>query len=323
MRTTFVRLLAVSTCSALASPALSQQYPVRPVRVVVPVAAGGSYDTVARIVGHALGEKLGQQIVIDNRAGAAGNIGAGVVAKSPADGYTLLFAGTTFVINVSLYESAPPYDAARDFSPVSLIAKTAQLLTAHPSVPAQNLAQLIALARKNPGKLTYGTGGSGTPNHLVAELLKTTAGIDLLHVPFKGGSAPVVALLGGQIDLFLSAPTAVLAYVKDRRLRAIAVSTAQRSPVLPDTPTFSESGLRGFDVATWYCLLAPARTPAAIVEKLSGVIAATLETPEVRKRLLDEGAVPETSTPEGLAKFIRAEISLWQKAVKVSGAKID
>jgi len=320
---TFVRLLAVLTCSALASTALSQQYPVRPVRVVVPVAAGGSYDTIARIVGHSLGDKLGQQVVIDNRAGAAGNIGAGVVAKSPADGYTLLFAGTTFVINVSLYKLALPYDAARDFSPVSLIAKTAQLLTAHPSVPAQNLAQLIALAKKNPGKLSYGTGGSGTPNHLVAELLKTAAGIDILHVPFKGGSAPVVALLGGQIDLFVSAPTAVLTYVKDRRLRAIAVSTAQRSPVLPDTPTMSESGVRGFDVATWYCLLAPAGTPAAIVEKLRGVLVATLETPEVRKRLLDEGAVPETSTPEGLAKFIRAEITLWEKAVKVSGAKVE
>ncbi len=323
MHITFLRMLAVLTCSALASTALSQQYPIRPVRLVVPVAAGGSYDTVARILGHALSDKLGQQVVIDNRAGAAGNIGAGVVAKSPADGYTLLFAGTTFVINASLYGSTLPYDAVLDFSPVSLLAKTAQLLTAHPSVPAQNLAQLIALARKNPGKLTYGTGGSGTPNHLVAELLKAAAGIDLLHVPFKGGSAPVVALLGGQIDLFVSAPTAVLTYVKDRRLRAIAVSTAQRSPVLPDTPTISESGLRGFDVATWYCLLAPARTPSAIVEKLRGGVVATLETPEIRKRLLDEGAVPETSTPEGLANFIRTEITLWEKAVKVSGAKID
>lgn len=323
MRINPVRVLATLALATTTVTAHSQQYPSNSVRIVVPVAAGGSYDTVARILGRYLTEKIGQQVVIDNRAGAAGNIGAGIVAKAPADGYTTLFAGTTFVINVALYKSALPYDAINDFAPVTLLAKTAQVLTSHPSVPAQNLTQLIAIAKKSPGRLTYGTGGSGTPNHLVAELLKTSAGIDILHVPFKGGSGPIVALLGGQIDLFLSAPTGVLAYVKDRRLRAIAVSTAQRSPVLPDTPTMNESGLKGFDVATWYCLLAPARTPDAVVEKLRASVVATLETPEVKKRLLDEGAVPETSTPDGLTKFLRSEIALWEKAVKVSGAKID
>jgi tripartite-type tricarboxylate transporter receptor subunit TctC len=323
MRIPLVRLLALIVLVAAHTTVFGQQYPARSVRIVVPVAAGGSYDTVARILGRFLTDKLGQQVVIDNRAGAAGNIGASLVAKAPADGYTVLFAGTTFVINVSLYKSALPYDAVQDFVPVSLVAKTAQVLTAHPSVPAQNLKQLIALAKAHPGRLTYGTGGSGTPNHLVAELLKTAAGIDLLHVPFKGGSAPVIALLAGQIDLFLSAPTAVLSYVKDRRLRAIAVSTSQRSPVLPDTPTMSESGLPKFDVATWYCLLAPAGTPAQVVERLRSALVATMETPDVRRRLLDEGAVPETSTSDGLAQFLRAEIALWDKAVKVSGAKID
>jgi tripartite-type tricarboxylate transporter receptor subunit TctC len=204
-----------------------------------------------------------------------------------------------------------------------LIARASQVLTAHPSVPAQNLKQLIALAKAHPGKLTYGTGGSGTPNHLVGELLKTAAGIDLLHVPFKGGSAPVIALLAGQIDMFFSAPTSVIVYVKDRRLRALAVSTAKRSPVLPDTPTMIESGLPGFDVASWYCLLAPGGTPAPIIEKLRAALIGAMETPEVRQRLLDEGAVPETSSAQELGRFLRSEIVMWGKAVKISGAKID
>jgi tripartite-type tricarboxylate transporter receptor subunit TctC len=291
--------------------------------MIVPVGAGGSYDTIARILGRHLSDKLGQQVVIDNRAGAAGNIGAALVAKAAPDGYTVLFAGTTFVINVSLYQSALPYDPLSDFIPISLIARASQVLTAHPSVPAQNLKQLIALAKAHPGKLTYGTGGSGTPNHLVGELLKTAAGIDLLHVPFKGGSAPVIALLAGQIDMFFSAPTSVIVYVKDRRLRALAVSTAKRSPVLPDTPTMIESGLPGFDVASWYCLLAPGGTPAPIIEKLRAALIGAMETPEVRQRLLDEGAVPETSSAEELGRFLRSEIVMWGKAVKISGAKID
>jgi tripartite-type tricarboxylate transporter receptor subunit TctC len=204
-----------------------------------------------------------------------------------------------------------------------LIAKTSQVVTAHPSVPARNLKELIALAKAHPGKLTYGTGGSGTPNHLVAELIKTEAKIDILHVPFKGGSAPVVALLAGQIDLFLSAPTSVLAYIKDKRLRALAVSTARRVAVLPDTPTIGESGLPGFDIATWYCLLAPSGTPPAIVEKLRVALVQSIAVPEVQQRLQDEGANLESSTPTELAAFLRAEIDKWGKAVKVSGAKID
>ncbi len=211
----------------------------------------------------------------------------------------------------------------QDFVAISLIAKTPQLITAHPSVPAHNLKQLIALAKAHPGKLTYGTGGSGTPNHLVAELLKTEARIDLLHVPFKGGSGPVIALLAGQIDLFLSAPTSVISYIKDRRLRALAVSTAKRSPVLPDTPTMSESGLPGFDVATWYCLLAPAGTPVPVIEKLNAALNRAMETPELAQRLQHEGAIPQTSSPNELGAFLRSEIVKWEKAVKVSGAKID
>lgn len=316
-------LLAAAALTVACSTSFGQQYPARPIRLIVPVAAGGSSDTVARILGKYLSDKLGQQVVVDNRAGAAGNIGAGLVAKAAPDGYTVLFAGTTFVINVSLYKSAPPYNPVQDFVPISLIAKASQVLTAHPSVPAQNLKQLIALAKAHPGKLTYGTGGSGTPNHLVGELLKSAAGIDLLHVPFKGGSAPVIALLAGQIDLFLSAPTSVINYIKDRRLRALAVSTAKRSPVLPDTPTMIESGLPGFDVASWYCLLAPAGTPAPVVEKLRAALIGALETPEVTQRLQAEGAVPESSTADELGAFIRSEIAKWGRAVKISGAKID
>jgi tripartite-type tricarboxylate transporter receptor subunit TctC len=323
MRLLTTHLLAVIALAGVCPASLGQQYPTRAIRLIVPVGAGGSYDTIARILGRHLSDKLGQQVVVDNRAGAAGNIGAGVVAKSAPDGYTLLFAGTTFVINVSVYKSALPYNVGQDFVPISLVAKTSQVLTAHPSVPAQNLKQLIALARAHPGKLTYGSGGSGTPNHLVGELLKTAAGIDLLHVPFKGGSAPVIALLAGQIDLFISAPTSVINYIKDRRLRALAVSTAKRSPVLPDTPTMIESGLAGFDVASWYCLLAPAGTPAAVIERLRAALIGAMETPELRQRLLDEGAVPETSSADELGRFLRSEIVMWGKAVTISGAKID
>lgn len=316
-------LLAVIALTVACQTSFGQPYPTRAIRLIVPVAAGGSYDTIARILGRHLSDKLGQQVVVDNRAGAAGNIGAGLVAKAAPDGYTVLFAGTTFVINVSLYKSAPPYNAVQDFVPISLIAKAPQVLTAHPSVPARNLKQLIALAKAHPGKLTYGTGGSGTPNHLVGELLKTAAGIDLLHVPFKGGSAPVIALLAGQIDLFLSAPTSVINYVKDGRLRALAVSTAKRSPILPDTPTMIESGLPGFDVASWYCLLAPAGTPVPVIEKLRAALIGALATPEVKQRLQDEGADPEASTSDELGAFIRSEIAKWERAVKISGAKVD
>jgi tripartite-type tricarboxylate transporter receptor subunit TctC len=301
----------------------AQEFPARAIRMIVPVAAGGSADTIARIVARQMSEKLGQQVVIDNRAGAASNLGTGLAAKAQPDGYTVLFAGTVFAINVSLYKAALPYNALQDFAPVSLIAKTPQVITAHPSVPAKNLKELIALAKAHPGKLTYGTGGSGTPNHLVAELIKTEAKIDILHVPFKGGSGPVIALLAGQIDLFLSAPTSVLSYVKDKRLRALAVSTAQRSLILPETPTIAESGLPGFDVATWYCLLAPAGTPPAIVEKLRAVLVEAIASPNVQQRLRDEGANPESSAPAELGRFIRAEIDQWGKAVQVSGAKVD
>jgi tripartite-type tricarboxylate transporter receptor subunit TctC len=315
--------LAATAIALIAASASAQDFPARSIRMIVPIGAGGSADTIARILARQMSERLGQQVVIDNRAGGASNLGTSLAAKSPPDGYTVLFASTTFAINVSLYKAALPYNAMQDFAPISLIAKTTQVVTAHPSVPARNLRELIALAKAHPGKLTYGTGGSGTPNHLVAELIKTEAKIDILHVPFKGGSAPVVALLAGQIDLFLSVPTSVLAYIKDKRLRALAVSTAKRSPVLPDTPTISESGLPGFDVATWYCLLAPAGTPAPIVDKLRTALIRAMETPEVLQRLADEGANLESSTSAELSVFLRGEIMKWEKAVKISGAKID
>jgi tripartite-type tricarboxylate transporter receptor subunit TctC len=323
MRFTKMRALATFVLAATCATTFGQDYPARAVRMIVPVAAGGSADTIARILGRQMSEKLGQQVVIDNRAGGASNVGISLAAKAAPDGYTVLFTGTVLAINVSLYKSALPYNATQDFAPLSLIAKTPQVITAHPSVPAQNLKQLIALAKASPGKLTYGTGGSGTPNHLVAELIKTEAHIDLLHVPYKGGSGPVVALLAGQIDLFLSAPTSVMSYLKDRRLRALAVSTAKRSAVLPDVPTIAESGLPGFDIATWYCLLAPAGTPPAIAEKLRTALIQAMQTPEVSQRLADEGANLESSSASELGAFIRSEIVKWEKAVKVSGAKID
>jgi tripartite-type tricarboxylate transporter receptor subunit TctC len=290
--------------------------------MILPQASGGSTDIVARVIGQQLSEKLGQQVVIDNRGGGGGNIAAGLVAKAAPDGYTVLQAGAPFVINASLYKTIP-YDPVRDFVPVSLIAKAPQVLTVNSSSPAQNLKQLVALAKLHPGKLTYASAGSGTSNHLVGELFKNAAQIDMIHVPYKGGGQQLIALLGGEVDMIITSPLTVFNHVKDGRLRALAVSTAKRSPALSDTPTMIESGFPGFDVSTFYCVVAPAGTPALVVEKLRSALVEAIKNPNVQKRLQDEGAIPESSTSQELGTFIRSQIVTWERAVKISGAKAD
>jgi tripartite-type tricarboxylate transporter receptor subunit TctC len=318
--------LSAALCTAFiaASPvSTAQEFPARTIRMIVPFAPGGSTDVFARIVGQQIGDKLGQQVVIDNRAGAGGNIGAALAAKSAPDGYTVFFAGSPFVINAGLYGAKLPYNPTQDFSPISLIAKAPQVLTVHPSMPAHNVKQLVALSKAHPRKLSYGSGGTGTSNHLVGELFKTAAGIDIVHVPFKGGSAPAIAVLSGEIEMMISGPPTVMPNVKAGRLRAIAVSSAWRSPALPGVATMIESGLPGFDVTTWYCLVAPGGTPGPIIEKIRTALVQGMDAPQVRQKLADEGAIPEYTTPDGLAAFIRSELVIWDKAVKLSGAKID
>lgn len=302
----------------------AQEYPSRPIRLIVPFAPGGTTDILARILGQKLGDNLGQQVIADNRAGAAGNVGTALAAKAPPDGYTLLIGVISpLAINVSLYGSKLPYNPEQDFAPISLITQVPQVLSLHPSVPAHNVKELISLAKAHPNKLTYGTAGAGTSNHLVAELFKTAAGIQMLHVPFKGAGPAQVAVMSGEVDMMVSAPPAVMTQIKAGRLRALAVSSAKRSPALPDVPTMMESGLQAFEATAWYCLVAPAGTPRPIVDKIRAALIRAMEAPQIRDRLLSEGAAPESSTPEELGTFIKTEISKWAKAVKLSGARIE
>ena len=312
--------------AAFVSSALSfaQQYPAKPVRLIVPFAPGGTTDILARTLGQALGENLGAQVISDNRAGASGNLGTDIAAKSPPDGYTLLLGVISpLAINVTLFGTKLPYNPERDFAPISLITKVPQVISLHPSVPAKNLRQLVALAKAQPNKLNYGTAGSGTSNHLVAELLKSAAGIQIQHVPFKGSAPASIAVMSGEVDMMVSAPPAVINHFRNGRLRALVVSSLKRSPALPDVPTIAESGFPGFDATAWYCLVAPAGTAAPIIQKVHGALVKAMETPAVRDKLLAEGAAPESSTPDELRAFIHEEIPKWAKAIKLAGAKID
>lgn len=304
--------------------AVAQQYPERPVRLIVPFAPGGTTDILARILGQRLGDNLGQQIIIDNRGGAGGNLGTGLAAKAPADGYTLLLGVISpLAINVTLYGSKLPYNPVRDFAPVSLITKVPQVISLHPSVPAHTVKQLIALGKAHPGKLTFGSAGLGTSNHLVGELLNVITGMRMVHVPYKSAGLASVAVFSGEVDMMISAPPAVMQFFKSGRMRPLAVTSATRSPALPEVPTMIESGLPEFEATAWYCLVAPAGTPSPIVEKLHAALVKALDTPQVRQRLLDEGATPESSTPEELGSFIRSEIGKWDRVVKRAGVRMD
>lgn len=320
----FAAIAAAAALALLHTTVSAQTYPEKPARLIVPFAPGGTTDILARTLGQALGENLGQQVVIDNRAGAAGNLGTALAAKSPPDGYTLLLGVISpLAINVTLYGAKLPYNPEKDFAPISLITKVPQVIAMHPSVPAKTLKQLIALAKAQPNKLNYGTAGSGTSNHLVGELIKSSAGIQMQHVPFKGAGPASVGVMSGEVDMMISAPPAVMNHFRSGRLRPLVVSSLKRSPALPDVPTIAESGIPGFDATAWYCLVAPAGTPPAIIERVHSALVKAMERPQVRDRLLAEGAAPESSSPEELRVFIRDEIAKWAKAVKLAGAKID
>ena len=320
----YVRFALAGLLGLAAITAPAQQYPERPIRLIVPFAPGGTTDILARILGQKLGENLGQQIVVDSRGGAAGNLGTGLAAKAPPDGYTLLLGVISpLAINVSLYGATLPYQPLRDFAPISLITRVPQVIALHPSVPVRSVKQLIALAKANPGKLTFGSAGVGASNHLVGELLNVVAGIRMVHVPYKGAGPAAVAVFSGEVDLMISGPPAVMQFVRTNRLRALAVTSPTRSPALPDVPTMIESGLPGFEATAWYALLAPAATPRPIVDRVHGALTRALDSPQIRQRLLAEGATPESSTPEELATFMRVEIEKWAKVVKLANVKVE
>jgi tripartite-type tricarboxylate transporter receptor subunit TctC len=308
--------------AAAGQTAHAQTYPVKPIRLVVPFPAGGGVDFVGRVVAQKLGEQLGQTVVVDNRPGAAGSIGADNVAKSPADGYALLISGPGAVsVSVALYPKLP-YDPRRDFAPISNIVSMPYLLVIHPSVPARTPQEFVALARARPGKLNMASGGTGTGTHLTGEWLKSELKFDMVHVSYKGTAPALNDLLGGHADLFFSDPSAV-ALVRSGRLRAIAVTTLKRYPALPDTPTLAETVAPGFESSNWYPLLAPANTPKEIVARLQTEVHRMLAQADVRERLATQGFEPDPGTPEALAARIRTEIDKWTRVVRAANIRLE
>jgi len=306
-----------------AGPALAQTYPTKPVRMIVPYPPGGGTDIFARIVGARLGEALGQQMVIEQRPGAAGVLGADAAAKAAPDGYTVLIGqASNLAINQHLMKKLP-YDPVRDFQPITLIASSPNLLVVHPSLPVRSIQDLVALAKAKPGAINYASSGNGSPGHLAAEYFKTLAKVDIVHIPYKGAMPALIDVVAGQASLYFTSPIAAQPYVQSGRLRQIAVTSAKRFAPLPDVPAVAESGYKDVDIASWWGLLVPAATPRQIVTRLHAETVKVLAQPEMRDRLTSQGAGVVTSTPEEFAAHIKTEIANWGRIVAASGARLD
>jgi tripartite-type tricarboxylate transporter receptor subunit TctC len=309
-------LIAGSPC------ALAQQYPAKPIRLLVGFAAGGPSDVAARTIAQKLTEKWGQQVIVDIRPGAGGNIATEIAAKAPPDGYTLIEPAFAHAVNPILYPKLP-FDAVKDFAPILLFASIANLLVVHPSIPANSVKELIAFAKARPNQLTYGSSGSGTASHFAGELMNMMGGIKVTHIPYKGLAPAHAEIMGGQLSLMFDGIVTGLPAVKAGRLRALAVTTLKRWQGAPDIPTMSEAGLTGFEVNSWYGLLAPAGTPREIVLRLNSEVARALREPDARERLYSIGAEPMSNTPEEFAAYINAEMVKWGKVVKAAGIRVD
>ena len=314
---------ALIALAALPNIAAAQAFPNKQIRIVVPFPPGGATDILARAVAQDLQKGFGQSALVENRPGAGGNLGADLVAKSPGDGYTLLMGTVgTHGINVALY-SKMPYDAVKDFAPITLVARVPNVLVVHPSLPVKSVRDLIDLAKREPGKLNYASSGNGTSIHLSAELFKSMAGVSMLHIPYKGSSPALADLVGGQVGLMFDNLPSALPFIRAGKLRAVAVTSSKRAPVLPELPTIAEAGLPGYEASSWFGILAPASTPRDVVGKLHDAIVKGLATPETSERLASQGAEQVGNTPEQFAVFIREEIDKWGKVVKAAGAKVD
>jgi tripartite-type tricarboxylate transporter receptor subunit TctC len=302
---------------------LAQGYPSKPVRLLVPFSAGGTTDVIARLIGQKLGDALGQQFVIDNRPGANGNLGTEMAVKAPADGYTLVMSyDGTVAINPSMYKKLP-FDPQKDLAPIASVAQVPLIMVVHPGVAAKNVAEFIALAKASPGRINYSSAGHGSTGHLTGELLKARAGIDIVHVNYKGGGQAVQDLLGGQIQMLMTGLATVEGHLKGGKLRALAFTASKRVPGAPDVPTLAESGYPGLEVASWYGLLAPAGTPQDIVRKLNADINRILQAPDVRERLTTLGTEPTGGTPEQFAETIKTDTARWAKVVSDAGIRIE
>ena len=308
--------------AAFSSSAIAQSYPSKPIRIVVPFPPGGGGDVLMRPLSRKLTELLGQPIVIDNRPGANGNVGADHVAKSDPDGYVLLLGNSSLPISASLYAQMP-FDPIKDLTMIGLVSITPSALVAHPALPVKTTADLIALAKASPGKLNYASAGSGSTPHLSLEMLKTMAGIDMVHVPYKGGGPAVTAVLAAQVDVLVTNISTILSQVRAGKLNAIGVTSLKRSAVLPNVPTIGESGVPGFEVKTWYGLMGPAGLPKDVIARLNAAIVAAVNSADLRDQLVGLGYEPESSTPEALSTLMREDIGKWGKVVKTSGAKAE
>jgi tripartite-type tricarboxylate transporter receptor subunit TctC len=309
--------------SPLALAADLPSYPNRPIRFIMPYPVGGTIDMSGRMVAQQVGENLGQQVVVDNRTGAGGTLGTEMAAKAPPDGYTIVMGGTgTLAVSPGLGRPLG-YHPPTDFAPITLLATTPYVLVAHPSVPATSIRELITMAKAQPGKLNYASGGSGSAPHLVGEMFRTRAGINVVHIPYKGSTPAKIDLIAGRVQLFFTGIPPVLSEIRNGALRALGVTSGRRSGTLPDVPTIAESGVPGFDVSPWFGMLAPARTPPAIVARLHDEIIKVLRDSKLRERLARDGVDAAGSTPKEFSAFIRVEMDKWAKAVKESGAKVE
>jgi tripartite-type tricarboxylate transporter receptor subunit TctC len=301
----------------------AQTWPTKPIKWIVPFAPGGTTDILARTIGEKLATALGQPVVIENRPGAGGGVGAEFTAKAPPDGYTIM-GGTisTHAINASLYKSLP-YDPVKDFEPITLIARVPNMLVVNPDIPAKNVAELIALLKSSPGKYTFASSGNGTSQHLSGELFKSMAGVDMQHIPYKGSPPALQDVVGGQVTMTFDNITTAWPLAKGGKLRALAVTTAMRSPIAPDVPTLAEAGLAGYEVGSWQGVFAPAGTPPEIVRRLNVEMVKIINMPDVRDKLIGLGAEPVANTPEEFSALVKTEVVKWAGVVKQSGARVD
>jgi len=315
----FLLAILAAVASGAATP---QEYPNRPVTIIVPQAVGGANDILGRILADQLGRALGQQFIVENRVGAGGNIGTGAAAKAPRDGYTLLFTiSAAHAVNPTLYKQVP-FDPVKDFDPVMLVGTVPFLLVVNPAVPANSVQELVAFAKREPGKLAYGSSGNGTTNHLLGEMFKSMAGVDMLHIPYKGVAAILTDMLGGRVQVAFASVPSVRSHVKDGKLRALGISTMKRSSVAPDVPPVGDT-VAGYDADFWVALFTPAGTPQEVPAKLNGVLVKALANPEIRERFAAQGAEVVAGTPDQLAAALRDDIVKWAKVVKTAGVTID
>jgi tripartite-type tricarboxylate transporter receptor subunit TctC len=306
-----------------ATTVMAQTYPTRPVRMMVPFPAGGGSDTMGRILGGKLSERLGQQFVVENRPGAAGSIGAEIAARAAADGYMVLLGSTSELVQYPNVNPKVPYDPLRDFAPIGLIGTIPMVLVVHPSLPVKNVKELVALARGRPGEINFGSAGQGATTHLAVELFILLSNVKLTHVPYKGSPQAVTDLVAGNVQLGIPTMPAALPFIKSGRVKVLGVTTAKRASNLPDVPTLNEAGVKGYEAALWTGLLAPAGTPAAIINRLNGEIAKIVELKDVQDALARQGAEAQTSTPQEFASFLKTEHAKWARVVKESGIRIQ